>query len=800
MPLRHVDEFEAYLDSSADAVHVQRILELSWALKAAIPRVGYTPAEAWAGVVKAAPAGAELLEAIRKKHPEATDAMLAYNLLRLGCYYELLISPTEMDDALIRAVMEREQQAERLRWPHRWGRVLYDKFFTFASDTETSVLTPDRTETFLNGCPLGLHQYGHTLLGPLGVLVSSELRHLDATRRLPLWHCSDTGCLAHHDVLLAVEEGDTYTVFQTLMDEAERRYGRDHQWTFGFAMAQRRKRYRHVRRYWDLPALLVEGLTEREVSRLAVGVLRGEAGKRCRNLLRAIPRYAEAADSPTDVLVGALGVLELIQAMLVLEDKVLVAGLDECARNGDLDSATYGRRVRVTQAKRYRSADASCELSKLGVRAADKVPCPRLVRLIYEAYESCSSQNALGWRISTRDIAAGHSDVMEFVMSAGPRAAIEQLVLCDIAITQHVARALWLDLSTVTAREHVVEHILWKAGFCVPDSVAPEAATARHLESLRERAEQCSEVITESDREALRAYGVNAFVGLESALQRFLVWNVWLLGSDHFVETRFSFDEAAALVSVARVLGRSVTVDQTLHQWSTTGRNTLGCLLGYLGAAARWWSGLPTRISDDIRRPGDEMPHFEGSPHVLFPFRHRQLWADCSPPQLEAYVGALKEVVEGIYKSDAAAIRNGLDHWRRPEEFPTPSRIAACARTLESALARAYELQVMPATWWLTEAKQDIFNRVEWRITDSRGRRETVYGPTQVAGLDALAFGRPYLVVGRNLLGLPNATLRFDQADIGEHQRFWADYPLRREIPRRVSGSGAASGSHGDGH
>jgi hypothetical protein len=378
---------------------------------------------------------------------------------------------------------------------------------------------------------------------------------------------------------------------------------------------------------------------------------------------------------------------------------------------------------------------------------------------------------------------------MEFVMTHGPRAAIEQLVLSDMGVTQHVAGALWLDPSTLTAREDVVERIMWKSGFYVIDRAAPEAAASRHLEALRARAEQCPTFITESDREALRASGVNAFVGVESELQRFIAWNVWLLASDHFVDTRFTFDEAVGLRRVAEILGASISVDSTVHQWSVGGRNTLGCLLAYLAAAAKWWSELPGKNADGMLRPSDEIPHYEGSPHVLFPFKHRQLWADCNRSELEAYLGELREVVGAIQRSEAATIRNGLDHWRRPDEFPAPGRIAACAKVLEGALARSYETLVLPPTWWVIEIKQDFFNRVQWVLEDSRGRRMTVHGPTQVAGLEKLGFGFPYLLVGRNLLGLPNATLRFDQADVGEHERAWEDYPLRREIPRRGNGT-----------
>ena len=112
-------------------------------------------------------------------------------------------------------------------------------------------------------------------------------------------------------------------------------------------------------------------------------------------------------------------------------------------------------------------------------------------------------------------------------------------------------------------------------------------------------------------------------------------------------------------------------------------------------------------------------------------------------------------------------------------------------------IGQAYSEGILPLPWRLVEFQRDFYDRHKWRLENARGESIDILGPTQVGGLMSLRFGKPYFVVRDNILGLPNATLRFELKDAGPHETLWADFPLRREIPRRVGGQADDRGGSG---
>lgn len=787
MPLRSVTEFTAFLESQADSSRAERLLELSWSLKATVPRANFSPREVWSNAVVPSALGETVLDRALSARPELGRAELAFGLLACGCFGEPLI---DFDRSDVKALLDEVDTCSRsgeLNWPIGWGRTLYERFFELAEDSETDALSPERTLMLLNDTPQGLYQYGQLVLGPLGLTVVNEIRHIPCGAKFPLWHCSDTGCMAVHSVQLQVPEVAAMKAMWAIAKEARSIAGSDQPWTYGFAMAQRRRRWKHYRRFVDLPTLLYEGLTAEELGHVGCLLLDGTSAGTLRDALRKSPATEPLAKSASNAIVSGLSAEALVQLLMTCEDRVLVNALDAWAHAGGLQSARHGVRRTMTGAYKLRMTDGLCELSRLGIRAATAEPSALLVRRIFDAYCALGRLNDLGWKVSQSDVPAEHSDVMQYVLERGPRDAIEHLVLSEMGVTRHVSNASWLDLTALGKAETAVDRLLWKTGFPVLDMEAPQDFAARNLEALRERAAACVGYVSESDREELRGAGVNAFVGVENDLQRFLAWNVWLLGTDHFVDSRGEYREREAFARVSEILGERVESGGVVHRWSSEGKNTLGCVLAYLVNASAWWTSLTKKSKADAARTNDDLPHYDGNPDVIFPFRHKQLWADCNNDQLGAYVASLNECASEILRQDAAGVRNGLDHFRKADEFPDPRRIGMCAGGLCETLRRAYAGGQMPKPWYVVEVRHDYYNHRTWTLEDARSERMELHGPTQVAGLVALEWGVPYLVVRQNLLALPNATLRFRYTDVGPHERFWAVYPRRREIPRKGS-------------
>lgn len=72
---------------------------------------------------------------------------------------------------------------------------------------------------------------GSLLTGPLGVLRSAESRFFPPSLRLPLWHCSDTGCRSPHNVLLMQTDVPVVRIEKTIRKSLRDDSGPPSEWS-----------------------------------------------------------------------------------------------------------------------------------------------------------------------------------------------------------------------------------------------------------------------------------------------------------------------------------------------------------------------------------------------------------------------------------------------------------------------------------------------------------------------------------------------------------------------------------------
>lgn len=288
---------------------------------------------------------------------------------------------------------------------------------------------------------------------------------------------------------------------------------------------------------------------------------------------------------------------------------------------------------------------------------------------------------------------------------------------------------------------------------------------------------------TEDARERIRAGGVNAFISLEEFLDRLLSYNVWLLSSDHFITTKFRYSSADARRSVAETLGPSLPSGEAVISWSIEGENSLGTLLRYLRAATDWIQALPDKDRNNLRRPERDLPHFADDEYLQFPFRHVALWADSDLSELRRHAELFGRIVKLIEESEPSSVRNGLDHFREAERFPSADKLLACVARLGEALELADVHRLLPKIFWLSSRKGNRFGAAENEFRDYAGRPLSVYGPPLVSVLGPISYEVACLVAPGNLLGIPNASLIFQLREASEFSAYWRDYPRRRQIP-----------------
>jgi hypothetical protein len=329
-----------------------------------------------------------------------------------------------------------------------------------------------------------------------------------------------------------------------------------------------------------------------------------------------------------------------------------------------------------------------------------------------------------------------------------------------------------------------VSRLLWKMGFTPPQFTDFESRFQSRIEGFTKALIANSPIASEEQRESIREAGVNLFVSVEEFLDSLIVFNVWLLASDHFGVTRFQYDSKRARLLVPVVLGKSVNMseDGDEVEWDLSKSNTLGVSLAYLNVASKWLNGLPEANRDSCRRSEVDMPHFAARDRLSFPFQHTQLWADCDITELAIYIKEFSALTKSLSQADLAGIRNGLDHTRDEYSFPTGDNMLACVTRLRDSLSIAMSRGFFPRATWLESYEALASGASELRFQDASGDITSFRHPPLATGMPTVSFGRPYVFPGRNLLGIPNCELPIRVTGSNEYTKYWQDYPRRRSI------------------
>jgi hypothetical protein len=361
---------------------------------------------------------------------------------------------------------------------------------------------------------------------------------------------------------------------------------------------------------------------------------------------------------------------------------------------------------------------------------------------------------------------------------------IEQLMLSSKPVAEAACAALGIPLDEVSPRtQFTVNRILWKAGFEIP-------RYDDFLSRLRERFEGFNDVALrfdgtrgEDEREACRAAGVNLFVSVEEFLDGIIAFNVLLLSSDNFVDTRFEYRLPVARAEVQRQLGTSIVSGPDECTWRNDGENARGTQLAYLAASVKWMKSLPQSDRVGLRRPDADMPHFADDPDRPFRFTHTQFWADADPIELQRHVAQYERIVQLLLQADLAGVRNGLDHSRNARRFPTADSMLGRVSRLREAVEQADSLRCFPKPYWLAEVKRTTFGSSELVYRDYRGRPFTIFGPRMISGLPEIDSSRPVVFASVNLLGVADSLPMFWSIGESEYSQYWSGYPRRRKLP-----------------
>ncbi len=756
-----------------------------YALYATFPS-DYAASPFWQDSIALTEAGRAYLELVPKVARTFSEPDIHMALFGQLYYHDFLIDIERSDLKGARDLLNEELLRGRLRWPYRFGRLLYDKFNDMVQhDRAVRYLEPDQVPALLEGTPQGVNQVGKLLSGPLGLLTSQESRYVPPALSAPLWHCTDTGCTKVHNVYFRPPDNPVVEIFNALYSEANRRLGPASEWHPVLRTLHRRSQSSDASQYRDMLTLLGDAIVRDERTTLLVAALESPQRDWLREVLGSPPRRKKDATGSAQQVAASLSEAEQLQLLSLLRDADLAALIDRCVLNGHIQIPSNELRSAQVRPIKLNPWDSYLELSSFGLRSDRRYPLVVLMSAIWRTYEYQGLLDELSWKLGKPEDVLSRNMLMDHIQDRGPAEIVKDLILPSRPVAMSIAQELNLELLPNEEREQLVNRFLWKFGFD-PSRYGEEYPRLRsRLAQFKEVLLRIGSIRTEDDREEVRSHGVNLFVSVEDMLTELIAFNVWLLASDHFIDTRnrFRYDARWALQSVARILGDRTEVDGVVFAWDEMGNNALGTLLVYLAGARRWMGSLREKDSTSLERRSEFFPAYIGDAEVVFPFIHTALWADCDPKELASFVEGFDVIANRMLKANLAGIRNGLDHRRSASSFPTVDEMLDCVNYLQDAFDYADVNRYIPKAFWRVSRKIDRFGRRENVLCDYRGREVTIKEPTTVYHRGHLSSKEPVLVAPGNLLGLPSAELVFRILYRSDYADYWEGYPRRRRTP-----------------
>lgn len=778
MKWKSAQEIDSYINKFNDPHKLFRVYGLSLFVEDAFYSSEFEPSEAWADLVTLSPAGQQMLDCLHDSGIKNAPHLEMFTLFSLFYHTEILIDYEKVEERNIILLLAEMHKTGKAHWPYVFGNLLYHKFNDRYDGNRTDSLDPDSAAALLSGTPQGVFQVGTTLSGPLGFITSSEERTIPPVLRLPLWHCSDTGCKAPHFVRLEGHKSPIWHIKKTVARRISDCFGPPSEWHKPLLRIYRKDKWPNGRPYVDLPAVLSDCIIGKERETLFLRVFRSSHNKHISSILN---KTKSLSGQPEDI-VSKLTQEELHQLLLILPDKDLVNFIDELICNKDIKIPPTELRKPKTYSHGI-TRDTKSHLSSFGIRSAGHPPIIELAALIWTTYESLGLSGELEWRVRGHAGSTLRHSVIDFIRTHGPQAAVRELILPSQNVTTKIADYSTFQIWHEEDEVNTCNRVLWKLGFNLARYEDEYTILRNRISEFRESVLQLPLAPNEEEKARIRSVGVNLFVSVEHFLENLLVYNTWMLSSDHFTGTSFCFKIKDALSSVTKALGPNFTSGQETIYWKEDGTNTLGVLLGYLHAFRAWLKGRATTDKLTIKQNEDDFPHYAKDTLWVFPFKHKELWADISAEGIATYVNIFEKLCVQLAQADLTLVRNGLDHKRDEDSFPEADKMLACATRLQQVVETADSHRLIPKLYWGVKSEFDADGNNCDSFADYRNIVVSLWEPSPVLGGMTKSFGIPYLIAPFDLLNAPNSTLIFRIASRSDYATFWKNYPRRRKIP-----------------
>jgi hypothetical protein len=675
--------------------------------------------------------------------------------------------------AILRGLCE-DLAGGRLRLPYIWGRLLHDRFNDNLSVLGLERLTNAQAQILLETTPIGVYQHGTFVSGPLGIIRSVESRWVPLSSVFYDCYTLEGTKVKGDSIPFEPAQIDVVSAYRWI-EQALAAEGPSSEWGDVLCWFDNRQSIEPRTDFSDICPVLSECFFGDEQTKLFEAALKTEAGKTIRESMRDVAELKGFRSLPPTELARKLDGAQQLQLLLSLPTEVLVSCIDRLILTDQIGIPIS----EVRSPKKSPPAKNICfisEVSSLGIRSGHSQPFALLCSSILRAYEKTGTINELGWRLQSDPSRGIEVTLTDFIRREGPEEAVAKLILTSRAVTEEVCADLRLSVEeTVPRTDKTVPRILWKYGFEIPRFDDTSARLNNWLGQFEDLLSRPDITAGEEGRERIRAIGVNLFVAVEKFLDHLLSFNVWLLTSDHWGESRFTYRMSDARRAVSRLLGDRVDSPEGPLVWKTNGENALGTQLAYLNEFDLWLDSLPSEHPN--LRTDVVIPAMGDHSHRPFPFHHTALWADSNPSDFMRYKNLFKNVKKSVAQADVAGVRNGIDHQRDESRFPTEESLWTCVTRLKAGVRAAEQNRIYPVHYWFHSRFDTSFGTTCYTYKNYRGETHILYRPATVEGLPNLPRTHPVVFAPVNFLGAADALLSFTVMGESEYAKYWASFP-----------------------
>ena len=696
-------------------------------------------------------------------------------------HQDLLIDLDNTDTAALARFISSEVKSGTIRYPWIFGRLLYDRFFEMFPN-QTMSLTQEETMKLLDGTPQGVFQIGKKLVGPFGVLTSTEVRRLYPVDDAPLWHCSDISCSALHPVTLSKGQEASEQLIRRAISSIRKQGKPSEWWGLFMDILLEQESYYDDMSAVSLPWLLGNGFSERERQLIAIELL-SRRSKDLRTQLLESGFAQTFVQGSAGQVVERFNSSECFQFLLLSSNEDIVRATETLIDRETIHIPFTEVRTPIVSASAPTWLQIKSECSRNGVRFVPRsrnIPVARLKKLINAIYDTSDLSKLLEWRLRKVEGRTVHERLDRLLYTEDPAAIVRDLIMTDPAYLGRAFSTLRYGQfglpTTEFEEEQTVRKLLWKIGFNIETHPPHNALFWERLEKLIGAASSLLPY-SETDRENIRSAGVNFFVSLEEILDQSLAFSTWALLADHYAKTRFVYNLDAARQFMANRL--NTVEDITGVHFDPLGKNTLYPLIRGFSILAKLLEQVCVQGEDDFLRPKKEMPDFSYQSDLeLFPFSHTLMILDVADSDKVRIIELLKSVTQKLEAADVCNVRNRIEH--RRSDFPHQTEIESVYKAVSDAATDLELSGILPLIWLTDGVSSDRFGRGKRFFRDFRGRTIGLDQPLHYPSSRMPSFNKTQVIMPWVRIAESSELLRFEYQEGSAFVDVWEGYPRRR--------------------